>query len=114
MPGPLGLPGGGDSLDMGGLQKLLLALPSFQGQFGNVGVKFNPREALLQQTLLERLTGGGRQQETPPINQTPTVPPPPFPQVGPRPLGLGAPGRPGFGDMGGLLGSLAPSLERFR
>lgn len=104
MPGPIGSPAGGaGSFDAASLQKLLLALPSFQGQFGNVGVKFNPREALLQQTLLERLAGGmGSQQQVPPIQQTQTVQPVPF---GSQPLGilqeqgLGSPGVSGLSNF---------------
>ncbi len=103
MPGPIGsVAGGSGSFDAASLQKLLLALPSFQGQFGNVGVKFNPQEALLQQTLLGRLMGQSGQQQIPPIQQTQTVQPVPF---GSQPLGilqeqgLGSPGVAGLSNF---------------
>lgn len=51
------MPGDSGLFNAESLQKLFLALPSFQGQFGNVGVGFNPQQAVLQQALLKRLTG---------------------------------------------------------
>ena len=96
---PIGLPGGGGGLDLGGLlgagarglDKILPFLPAFQTRVGNFDVNFDPQQAQLQRLLAGRLGGGNRptgllgllsslsQQdsvgETPPVPQTPTTEP---------------------------------------